>query len=53
MGNVITLCKLIGLLLLLFCPTPLYFVYENSKNTRIELARPVMGTTFFSSMQGG
>ena len=48
-GNVITLCKLIGLLLL-FCPIPLYFVFENSKNTRIELARPVMGTIFFSSM---
>ena len=25
---------------------PLYFVFENSKNTRKELARPVMGTIF-------
>ena len=30
----------------LFCPTPLHFVFENSKNTRIELARPVLGTIF-------
>ena len=44
MKNVITLGKLIGLL---FCSvTPLYFVFENSKNTRNELARPVMGTIF-------
>ena len=27
-------------------PPPLYFVFENSKNTRKELARPVMGTIF-------
>ena len=27
-------------------PLPLYFVFENSKNTRIELARPVMETIF-------
>ena len=45
MENVITLGKLIGLLLL-FCPPPLYFVFENSKNTRNELARPVLGTIF-------
>ena len=45
MENVITLSKLIGLLLL-FCPPPLCFVFENSKNTRNELARPVMGTIF-------
>ena len=42
--NVITLSKLIGLLFM-FCP-PLYFVFENSKNTRNELACPVMGTIF-------
>ena len=44
MENVITFGKLIGLLFL-FCP-PLYFVFENSKNTRNELACPVMGTIF-------
>ena len=27
-------------------PPPLYFVIEYSKNTRNELARPVMGTIF-------
>ena len=44
MENVITLGKLIGLL---FCSLPpLYFVFENSKSTRNELARPVMGTIF-------
>ena len=44
MENVITLRKLIGLLFL-FCLTYLsIFVFENSKNTRNELARPVMGT---------
>ena len=43
--NVITLGKFIGLLCLL-CPPPLYFVFENSKNTRYELACPVMGTIF-------
>ena len=38
--------KLIGLLLL-FCPPPsLYFVFENSKNLRKDLGRPVMGTIF-------
>ena len=43
MENVIAL---IGLLL--FCPPTslFYFVFENSKNTRKELARPVMGTIF-------
>ena len=47
MENGITLGELIGLLLL-FCPPPppLYFVFENSKNTRIELSRPEMGTIF-------
>ena len=45
MENVITLSKLIDLLLL-FCPPPLYFGFENSKNTMNELARPVMGTIF-------
>ena len=44
--NVITLGKLIGLLFLFCPPLPLYFVFENSKNTRNELARPVMGTIF-------
>ena len=44
MENDITLSKLIGLLL--FCPPPLCFVLENSKNTRNELARPVMGAIF-------
>ena len=44
MENVIALGKLIGLL---FCSLPtLSFVFENSKNTRNELARPVMGTIF-------
>ena len=45
MENVITLGKLIGLL---FCsvppPPPPHFVFENSNNTRNELARPVLGT---------
>ena len=51
MENVITLGKLIGLLLL-FCPTPpLYFVFENSKNTRNELARPEMGTIFLVNVR--
>ena len=48
MENVITLGKLIGLL---FCSLPpIYFVFENSKNTRNELARPVMGNIFLVSM---
>ena len=39
-----TLGKLIGLL---FClSSPLLLFVENSKNTRNELARPVMGTVF-------
>ena len=41
--RVITLDKLISLLFL-FCP-PLYFVFD-SKNTKNEIARPVMGTIF-------
>ena len=45
MENVITLSKLIGLLLL-FCPPPHCFDFENSKNTRNELALPVIGTIF-------
>ena len=46
MENVITLGKLIGPLFL-FCPLPpLYFVLESSKNTRNELARPVMNKEF-------
>ena len=49
MENVITLSKLIGLLLLC-CPPPLYFGLENSKNTRNELTRPVMGTIFLVYM---
>ena len=44
MENVVTLSKLIGLLL--FCPPPHCFDFDNSKNTRNELARPVMGTIF-------
>ena len=42
MENVITLSKLIDLLL--FCPHTSLFCF--SKNTRNELARPVMGTIF-------
>ena len=45
MENVITLGILIGLLLL-FCPPSSLFCFENSKNTRNELARPGMGTIF-------
>ena len=44
MENVITLGKLIGLLLCL--PSSLLLIVENSKNSRNELARPVMGTIF-------
>ena len=48
MENVITLGKLIGLL---FCSLPpIYFIFENSKNTRNELTHPVMGTIFLVSM---
>ena len=44
MENVITLDKLIGLL---FClSSSLLFFDENSKNTKNELARPVIGTIF-------
>ena len=50
MENVITLDKLIGLL---FClPSSLLFFVENSKNTRNELARPVMGTIFLVRLIG-
>ena len=48
MENVITLGKVIGLSYL-FClplPPPLYFVLQNFKNKRNDLARPVMGTIF-------
>ena len=46
MENVITLVKVIGLLL--FCPPSslFFFFFENSKNARNELARPVMGNIF-------
>ena len=45
-GECYNLGKLIGLLFL-FCPLPpLYFVLENSKNTRNELAHPVMNKEF-------
>ena len=44
--SVITLSKFIGLLLLFCPPLPLYFVFEISKNTRNEPARPVIGTIF-------
>ena len=44
MENVITLGKLIGLL---FCSVPhSLFFFFNSKNTRNDFARPVMGTIF-------
>ena len=43
MENVITL---IGMLLLFCPPTSLFCFFEISKNTRNELARPVMGTIF-------
>ena len=46
MENVITLGKLIGMLF--GSLPPLYFVFENSKNTRNEHARTVMGTIFSS-----
>ena len=44
--NVITLGKLIGLLLLFCPPLPLLSIFENSKNLRKDLARPVMETIF-------
>ena len=50
MENVITLGKFIGLLFLSYPPSSL-FVFENSKNTRNELARPVMGN-HYSSIYG-
>ena len=50
MKNVITLSKLIDLLLL-FCPPTSLFVFENSKNTRNKIARPVMGTIFLVILQ--
>ena len=52
MENVITLSKLIGLCCCAV-PPPLYFGLENSKNTRNELARPVMGTIFLVSLNFG
>ena len=42
--RVIALGKLIGLLFLFYPPS--LFVFENSKTTKNELARPVMGTIF-------
>ena len=50
MENVITLGKLIGLL---FCSVPhsLFFSSLNSKNTRNDLARPVMGTIFWRASE--
>ena len=51
MENVITLGKLIGLLFLLVSPPPpppLYFVFDNFKNARNELACP--GTIFLVYM---
>ena len=49
MENVITLSKLIGMS---YCsvPPPHCFDFENSKNTRNELAYPVMGTIFLICM---
>ena len=47
MENVITLGKLIARPVgLVLSSPPLYFVFENSKNKRNDLARPVMGTIF-------
>ena len=46
MENVITLGKLIVLLFFFLSSPPLSFVFENSENTRNDLARPVMGTIF-------
>ena len=45
MENIITLGKLVGLLLL-FCLPSSHYVFENSKNTKNELACPVMATIF-------
>ena len=44
--SIITLGKLIGLLFLLCPHHPLYFVFENSKNKRNDLAHPIVGTIF-------
>ena len=44
--NVITLGKLIGLLILFCHPLLSILFFENSKNKRNDLARPVMGTIF-------
>ena len=48
--NVITLGKLIGLL---FCPPSSLFCSENSKKTRNDIARPVMGTIFLEGVKFG
>ena len=48
MENVITLGKLIGLFDFVLSLPPLYFVFENSKNKRNDLARPVNGNHFSS-----
>ena len=47
--NVITLGKLIGLLFLFCLPLLSILFFENSKNKRNDLARPVMGTIFLVS----
>ena len=44
--KVITLGKLIGLLFLFCLPLLSIIVFETPKNTRNDLARPVMGTIF-------
>ena len=50
MENVITLGKLIGVVFVLSPSPPLYFVLF-LKNTRNELARPVMGTIFLVTVE--
>ena len=47
MKDVITLCKLIGLLLLFCFPLFLFLsINVHTKNTRNEFARPIMGNSF-------
>ena len=45
--NVITLGKSIGLLFLFCLPLLSILFFENSKNKRNDLARPVMGTAIY------